>query len=44
MHKLRYDRAALYDQAWRRAQARREFERLYAADPSFEDVRTRLVT
>ena len=44
MHQIRYDRAVLYEQVGRRAQARREFERLYAADPSFEDVRTRLVT
>ena len=44
MHQIRYDRAVLYEQVGRRAQARREFERLYAADPSFEDVRARLGT
>lgn len=44
MHQIRYERAVLYEQAGRRAQARREFERLYAADPSFEDVRARLGT
>jgi len=42
MHQIRYDRAVLYEQVGRRAQARREFERLYAADPSFDDVRARL--
>lgn len=42
MHQIRYDRAVLYDQLGRKAQARREFERLYAEDPNFEDVRTRL--
>ena len=39
---IRYDRALLYEQVGRRAQARREFERLYAADPRFEDVCARL--
>jgi tetratricopeptide (TPR) repeat protein len=42
LHQIRYDRAVLYDQVGRKAQARREFERLYAADPSFEDVAERL--
>ena len=42
MHQICYDRAMLYEQGGGRAQARREFEWLYAADPSFEDVRARL--
>ena len=42
LHQVRYDRAVLYDQVGRKAQARREFERLYAEDPEFEDVRARL--
>jgi lipoprotein NlpI len=42
MRQIRYDRAVLYDQVGRKAQARREFERLYAADPSYEDVAERL--
>jgi tetratricopeptide (TPR) repeat protein len=42
LHQIRYDRAVLYDHVGRKAQARREFERLYAADPSFEDVAERL--
>ena len=42
MHQIRYDRAVLYDQLGRKAQARREFERLYAEDTDFEDVRARL--
>jgi tetratricopeptide (TPR) repeat protein len=42
LHQIRYDRAVLYEQVGRRAQARREFERLYAADPEFEDVKARL--
>ena len=42
MRQIRYDRAVLYDQVSRKAQARREFERLYAADPNYEDVAERL--
>ena len=42
MHQIRYDRAVLYDQLGRKAQARREFERLYAEDTDFEDVHARL--
>jgi tetratricopeptide (TPR) repeat protein len=42
MRQIRYDRAVLYSQVGRKAQARREFERLYAADPSYEDVAERL--
>jgi hypothetical protein len=32
----------LYDEVGRKAQARRELERVYAEDPGFEDVRERL--
>ncbi|WP_114965086.1 DUF4236 domain-containing protein [Alkalilacustris brevis] len=42
LHQIRYDRAALYHETGQRARARREFERLYAADPGFEDVAERL--
>jgi len=42
LRQIRYERAVLYDQVGRKAQARREFERLYAEDPSFEDLRQRL--
>ena len=39
---LVYDRAVLYDYVSRKAQARREFERMYAEAPDFEDVAERL--
>ncbi|MCL1629887.1 DUF4236 domain-containing protein [Roseibaca sp. V10] len=42
LHQIRYDRAVLYEQVGRAAQARREFERLYAEDHELEDVRARL--
>jgi tetratricopeptide (TPR) repeat protein len=42
LHQVRYDRAVLYHETGQRARARREFERLYAADPGFEDVAERL--
>lgn len=42
LRQLRYERAVLHDQAGRKAQARRELERVYAEDPGFEDVRDRL--
>jgi len=42
LHQIRYERAVLYDQVGRKAQARRELERVYAEDPGFEDVRDRL--
>lgn len=42
LRQIRYDRAILYEQVGRRTQARREFERLYAQDPSCEDIRERL--
>jgi hypothetical protein len=32
----------LYEQVGRKAQARRELERVYAEDPGFDDVRERL--
>ena len=38
MHQIRYDRAMLYEEAGQRGRARSEFERIYAADPGFEDV------
>jgi lipoprotein NlpI len=39
---IRYDRAVLYALLGRSALAHRDFEHLYAADPSFEGVRERL--
>ena len=42
LHQIRYDRAILYDETGQRVRARSEFERIYAADPSFEDVAQRL--
>ena len=42
LHQIRYDRAVLYDHVGRKAQARREFERMYAEDPGLEDVAERL--
>lgn len=42
MRQIRYDRAILYEKIGRRAQARRELERLYSEDPEFEDLRERL--
>lgn len=42
LHQIRYERAVLYDQAGRKAQARREFERIYAENMDFEDVRSKL--
>ena len=42
LHQIRYDRALLYDETGQCARARREFERLYAADPGFEDVAERV--
>ncbi|MFU8778681.1 MAG: DUF4236 domain-containing protein [Roseovarius sp.] len=42
LQQIRYDRAVLYDDTGQRARARSEFERLYAADPEFEDIRERL--
>lgn len=42
LYQIRYARAVLYDQTGQRARARSEFERIYAADPAFEDLRERL--
>jgi tetratricopeptide (TPR) repeat protein len=41
---VRYDRALAYEAAGQRAKARADLERLYAADPSFRDVRERLAS
>ena len=38
LHQIRYDRAVLYQETGQRARARGQFERIYAADPGFEDV------
>lgn len=42
LHQVRYDRAVLYQETGQRARARSEFERIYAANPGFEDVAERL--
>ncbi|MCC5983465.1 MAG: hypothetical protein JJU42_03765 [Rhodobacteraceae bacterium] len=42
LHQTRYGRAVLYHDTGERARARRAFERIYAADPGFEDVAGRL--
>lgn len=42
LHQIRHDRAALYDEAGRSAEARREFERLFAEAPDFPGLRERL--
>lgn len=42
LHQIRYDRAVLYNQTGQRARARSEFERLYANNTEFENVRARL--
>ena len=42
LRSIRYERACVYEDQGRSAQARREFEKLYAEDPSFEDVGKRL--
>jgi tetratricopeptide (TPR) repeat protein len=39
---VRYDRALAYEQAGQRAKARADFERLYANDPDYRDVRQHL--
>jgi lipoprotein NlpI len=36
------ERAVLYDQVGRKAQARRDLERVYAEEPGLKDVRERL--
>jgi tetratricopeptide (TPR) repeat protein len=42
IHQIRFDRAELYERAGRRAQARREFEKLYADAPNFDGLKARL--
>jgi tetratricopeptide (TPR) repeat protein len=42
LNEIRYQRALVYERTGKRAQAQREFERLYAADPTFEDVAHRI--
>jgi tetratricopeptide (TPR) repeat protein len=42
MHQIRHDRAMLYAQAGRAAQARREFEKLFAEAPDFPGLTARL--
>ena len=37
----RYERACVYEDLGRASRARREFEKLYAEDPSYEDVESR---
>jgi tetratricopeptide (TPR) repeat protein len=39
---VRYDRALAHEQAGQRAKARADYERLYASDPDYRDVRQRL--
>ncbi len=42
LHQIHHDRAELYERVGRKAQARREFEKLYAAAPDFEGLPERL--
>ena len=42
LHALRYERALTYEALGRNAQARNDFERLYAKNPGYEDVAKRL--
>jgi tetratricopeptide (TPR) repeat protein len=42
LHQIRYDRADLYERIGRRAQSRRELERLYAEVPGFDGLSERL--
>ncbi len=42
LREIRYQRALVYERLGKRAQARRELERVYAEDPGFEDVAQRL--
>lgn len=39
---IRYERAGVYEDLGQKTRARREFEKLYAEDPAFEDVAERL--
>jgi tetratricopeptide (TPR) repeat protein len=42
LREIRYQRALVYERLGKRAQARRELERVYAEDPGFEGVAQRL--
>jgi tetratricopeptide (TPR) repeat protein len=42
LHQIRHDRAELYERVGRKAQARREFEKLYVEAPEFEGLAERL--
>lgn len=42
LNAVRYDRALTYEQLGQRARAKADLERLYAADPRYEDVKDRL--
>jgi tetratricopeptide (TPR) repeat protein len=42
LNAVRYDRAIVLDQLGEPTRAREDFERVYAADPAFEDVKDRL--
>lgn len=42
LHQIRHDRALLHERRGRHAQARRDFERLYAEVPDFPGVARRL--
>lgn len=44
LNTVRYDRALSFASVGQKAKARADFERLYAADPSYRDVRERLAT
>ena len=39
---VRYDRAQAFEQAGQKARAKADYERLYASDPAYRDVRDRL--
>ncbi len=39
---VRYDRALAYERLGQNARAKADLERIYAADPGFEDVKARL--
>ena len=42
LREIRYQRALVYERSGKKAQARRDLERIYAEDTSFEDVAQRL--
>jgi tetratricopeptide (TPR) repeat protein len=42
LKEVRYDRAAFYDQAGQASRARKEYEKLYADDPTYRDVAQRV--